>query len=177
MPDIIKTEAIVLRKNKLLQKDLHITLFTEEIGKISAFAKGIKNITSRRAPHIQTGNLVNIVLNKSKNTYYLQQSQLRSGFSQIKDSSEKIDAMYIMFFLLDRLLPEDQKELEVYNKTKIFLITVSKSREYSNIDLSEAIFTLLSTLGYVHEKKSLNELLHIVEDIIHEKIPKNTINL
>ncbi|MBI4226632.1 DNA repair protein RecO, partial [Candidatus Roizmanbacteria bacterium] len=64
MKRTIKTEAIVLRKRSLPNQDTIVTLFSKKIGKVNAFAKGIKKITSRRLPHVQTANLINAVLYK-----------------------------------------------------------------------------------------------------------------
>ncbi|PIP63744.1 hypothetical protein COW97_01050, partial [Candidatus Roizmanbacteria bacterium CG22_combo_CG10-13_8_21_14_all_34_12] len=55
----LKTEAVVLKKKDLLNKDVLISVFSQDLGRLTLFAKGIKKITSRRSPHLQTGNLVN----------------------------------------------------------------------------------------------------------------------
>lgn len=113
MANLVKTEAIVLRKRNLLGKDSLITLFTHDHGKANVIAKGLKKTTSRRAPHLQTANLVDVVYNVSNDRKYLDQSQLKSAFSGIKNEVGKMNYLYLIFFILDRLLPEDQKEEHV----------------------------------------------------------------
>jgi len=171
MPKTIKTEAIVLRKRNLLNKDRLITFLSKEKGKINVFAKGIRKITSRRQPHIQTGNLITVLLSEKNGRYYLQETTLISGFSKIKDSEIKHDPLYTMLFVLERILPENQQEDRVYELTKQFLIELSESEEFTTIRLTYYLNLLMQILGYIHTGKPLSDLRQEIEEIIHEKIP------
>ena len=70
MPSKLAINAIVIKKKELLNLDNLITILTEDFGKINILAKGIKKINSRRAPHIQTANFINIVLYHKYGRYY-----------------------------------------------------------------------------------------------------------
>lgn len=171
MTRLIRTEGIVLKKRSLLNKDSIITVLTDKQGKIGIFAKGIKKITSRRLPHIQTGNLINIIVNEKDNRYYLQETTLISGFTKIKNNEDKHDSLYTMLFVLERILPENQNEEQVYDLTKRFLIELSESEKFTTARLTYYINTLMKILGFIHKEKPLSDLRLIIEDIIHEKIP------
>lgn len=172
MTRILKTEALVLRKRSLMGKDNLITLFTKELGKINVFGKGIKKITSRRLPHVQTANLINVVVSQKDDRFYLQETTLISAFSQIKKDNKKIQSLYFLFFILERLLPENQKEDEVYRNTISYLVRSSRNDELNEQLLDKSINKILKLLGYLKEKKSLEEVAYLVEEIIHEKFPK-----
>lgn len=169
-----KTEAIIFKKKDLLNKDLLITFFTKEKGKINILAKGIKKITSKRLSCIQTGNLVQLVIEKRKDFYYLSEISLISGFLKIKENKNKLKFLYQYLIILDKLLPENQKELVVYNLTKKFLIDLSK-KEALNSDSLKKLFTIylnkiLSTLGYINKNYSFKELMLIIEDLVNDRI-------
>lgn len=165
-----KTETIVMKRKDLLDKDSLVFLFTKLEGKIVAIVKGVKKITSRRAPHLQTGNLLDIYIHRKNDRIYLEQSNLLSGFSELKKNSEKIKILYRFFFVLDRLLPEHQKEEVVYNLTKSFLIKLSQSAS-SNEILPLYLNKLLKALGYTKEDHDRRELEEIISDLIDEKLP------
>lgn len=165
----IKTEAVVLKKKDLLDKDVLICLFTEQLGQLTVFAKGIKKIASRRSPHLQTGNLVNVLLSHKNNRYFLQESQLVSGFSELKKNSESVKQLYSFLFVLDRLLPEEQKETKIYNLTKNFLIELSKSS--SKAVILGYLTDMMKLMGYLDKKVGQTELKSLIEEIINEKIP------
>lgn len=171
MKRTIKTEAIVLRKRSLPNQDKIVTLFTKELGKVNVFAKGIKKITSRRLPHVQTANLINCVLYKKNDRFYLQETSLISGFSQIKKDQSKLHLLYQVFFVVERMLPDHQNEAAVYRLVMSFLIELSGSQSQESSLLLKYLNKILKLLGYAKEDKSYNELMSDIEEIIHEKMP------
>lgn len=170
MAKSVKSEGIVLKKKGLLNKDYLVTIFTKDQGKIKVFAKGIKKITSRRLSHIETSNLIQTILSTKNDRFYLQETKLISGFAKIKDDQKKVNYLYQFFFVLERLLPENQKELNIYQLTKKFLIKLS-SDEFSQMDLTQFINQLMRQLGYSKKILSFNELKQTIEEIISEKLP------
>lgn len=174
MANLIKTQAIILKKKEILEKDMVITLLTYEHGKMRAIAKGVKKITSRRSPHVQTGNLVNVVLSKSDTTYYLQQSDLISGFTAIKDSPEKLEFLYTFFFIIDRISPEEQQETGLFDTVKSFLVELARNGAASSL-LEKYLYRVLTILGYLHEPRPLDDLIRMTEEIINEKVPTDVI--
>jgi len=166
----LKTEAIILKKKDLLNKDVLISVFSQDLGRLTLFAKGIKKITSRRSPHLQTGNLVNILVSHKNERYYLQESELLSGFSELKKNEKKVGNLYLFLFVLERLLPEQQKEIKAYNLTKNFLIDLSKSTKPNSIAV-KYLSDIMMQLGYLDKKVNFPELKSLIEEIINEKIP------
>ncbi len=173
MHKTIKTEAIVLKKRSLLNTDALITLLTSEAGKINVIAKGVKKISSRRLPHLQTTNLINVLIYRNKERAYLHETSLISAFSQIKKDSKKINYLYFMLLALDRLLPENQKEYAIYLETKRFLIELSQDKVNSVKILEKYLSSLLKKLGYLIENKNLVELLTLIEELTGKKIKYN----
>lgn len=171
MARTFKTEAIVLRKRSLPNQDNIVTVFTKELGKINAFAKGIKKITSRRLPHVQTANLINVILYKKDERFYLQETSLISGFTQIKKNQAKLNLLYQFLFAVERLLPDNDVERTVYKLLLNFMVKLSSLDRFGDQLLTKYLNSLLKLLGYSKEDKSYSELRPTIEEIIHEKIP------
>ncbi len=171
MPKTIKTESIVLRKRNLPNKDIIITLFTAELGKINVFGKGIKKITSRRLPNTQTGNLVDTILYKKDDRFYLQETRLISGFTNIKDKTDKINYLYLVLFVVERLAPEGQYEKTLYTEIKRFLVDLSRAEVPDVSLLAKYLNRILMILGYNHEPLPLSDVYSTIEGIIDEKLP------
>jgi len=170
----LKTEAVVLRKKDLLNRDVLISFFSENLGRLTVFAKGVKKITSRRSPHLQTGNLINVIISHKRDHYYLQESHLISGFSELKKDENKVSQLYLLLFVLDRILPEQQKETKIYNLTKNFFIDLSKSPKSETI-IIRYLTEAMKMMGYLDKKVSQAELKSLIEEIINEKIPLLTL--
>jgi DNA repair protein RecO (recombination protein O) len=166
----VKTEAIVLKKKNLLDKDVLVFLFTETEGKVVVLAKGIRKLTSRRSPHLQTGNLIVVQLHRKNNRSYLEQSSLISGFSELKKESSKVYQLYWFLYILEKLLPENQKEDIVYNLTKSFIVKLSQSTSKYDL-LTEYLNKLLRKLGYTKKDHDMIEIEAIISDLINEKLP------
>ncbi|MFH1896595.1 MAG: recombination protein O N-terminal domain-containing protein, partial [bacterium] len=49
-----KLEAIILSRREFGEADAYLTVFSKEEGKLSLLAKGIRRVSSRRAPHLET---------------------------------------------------------------------------------------------------------------------------
>jgi DNA repair protein RecO (recombination protein O) len=169
-----KAQGFVLKKKIILEKDYLVTVFTKERGKITAIAKGARSITSRRAAHLQTGNLINAQLSRSSQTTYIQGSELVSGFVQTRTEG-KTDVLYIFLYILDKLLPEEQQEMEIYTTLTHFFIDLSKEEKKPLDLLKQHLQKTLTVLGYIEEILTLDELLSEVEKNIEEKLPRRVI--
>lgn len=175
MPRQVKTEGFVLKKKSLPSKDNIITLFTQDFGKINVFAKGVKTITSKRLPHLQTGNLITATVSNTSDRRYLQETVLISGFSHIKKDPHKLSFTYLLFFIIDRLLPEEQREDQEYALLKKYIFTLADEKNVPDIRyLQQTIQKLLTNLGYLDEtdhEMDIEELKPVIEGLINEKLP------
>lgn len=170
----IKVEAFVLRKKALLQKDLHIVLFSKEHGKLSVLAKGVRSLNSKRISHLQTGNLIKAELSLRPSGTYLHSTSLISGFKDIKHE-QQLDMLYKYIFILYKILPENQAELEAYILTKQFIITLSKKPKPSHELFSGYLSRLMIILGYLSHSLTYEKIILEIEKNIGEAIPKHVI--
>jgi DNA repair protein RecO (recombination protein O) len=167
----IKTQAIVIGERNLPNKDKIIFFLTEDLGKVTVFAKGIKKITSHRLSHLDTGNLVKILIYKNKENFYLRQTELISGFSALKQDKFKINRLFVFLFVINKILPDNQSDQEIFLLAKKFLVALSKEKAASQEILLVYLNQLLIILGYSTEKLNFNQLKTKIEEIIDEKIP------
>ncbi len=172
MKKIIKLEGFVLKKQPLLDKDLLVTVFTDLQGKIKVIAKGVKKITSRRLAHLESGNLIKMILVKQRDRVYLQESELISGLTEIKYNQIKINYLYLLLFIIDRLLPENQIDRSVYRLMRQFINRLAKE-ENLQLDLFYNCYIrqLLIDLGYLNKSGNKKKIKTYLEEIIDEKLP------
>lgn len=171
MRNIEHVEGVVLKKKLLLEKDYLVTVFTKENGKSTGFAKGARKLTSRRAAHLQTGNLIVAQLSKKSDVIYFQSTDLISGFMNTRGEG-KSDYLYAYLYILDRILPENQSESGVYNILLKFLIKLSDTDLYSDYSkiFHNALQLTLMELGFVDGQLSVTKLINIVEENINQKL-------
>ena len=164
-------EGFVLKKRLLLNQDLVVTIFTRSLGRINVFAHGVRKITSRRLPQIETGNLIKFIVNRKNDRFYLQETKLISGFSEIKKDRKKLNALYTFLFVLEKILPENQKEESVYIVFRTFLIKISKETGPEKI-LNTYLNKILQALGYSEIVLPEDELISTLEELMAQKLPQ-----
>jgi len=169
----IRFEGFVLKRKVLLDKDIFLTVFTKELGKIVLVAKGARTLTSRRAAHLQTGNLIKGNISSSHDRYFLQSTDLISGFLQLR-TTPHIDYIYSFLAVIDRLIPEGEPELEIFTILKRYFIRLSRDEDPSEI-LRSSLRDVLKLLGYVDAQESLAELIDIAEENMGMKLPPHVI--
>ena len=174
MRQVFKTEALLLNKKSLLEKNILLTFLTKDLGKIKVFAFGAKKITSRRLSYFQTGNLLKIIIEKKDDRFYLKEVSLISGFLSIKEDQKKWPAFYFYLYILERILPENIKDEKNYQLTLNFLVNLSK-KQFNLDDLNFYLNFLLKNLGYLNQSQSFKENITTIEKIIDEKLPKFTL--
>jgi len=173
MTRLQKIIGFVLKRKDLLEKDAVVTVYSKEYGKILLMVKGVRKITSKRAAHIQTGNLIKAELRLSNNILYLQSSELISGFLSLR-TDQAINHIYLFLFIIDGLMPEGQKDIDVFYRIQHFFIQLSKQTDQTDV-FKNHLQKLLEVLGYIDSILPLSELVQIAENHIEKRLPRHVI--
>jgi DNA repair protein RecO (recombination protein O) len=171
MPATEQCSGFVLRKRTLPGNDQVVILFTREKGKVAAVARGIRSITSKRAAHLQTGNLVELHLRTTIGMPQAQQTVLVSAFRDIKEDLRKMDYLYAYLFVIDKLLPELVPEEEVYAETVAFVSRLARAQYPSTADFRQSLERVSGALGYTPESGDRRDVTERIEELIDAKIP------
>lgn len=174
MSNYFKDEGIVLAKKNLLKDDKLITLFSRKRGKITLIGKGIRKITSRRLSHLETGNFIKFSFFQKNEFAYLHDTELILSYSKIRESSFKIYNLYLILFFLKELLPENEKEPLIFNKT---LKILEKLNNKNDLKFTNLIYDYLKEIliieGFINikeaSKKDFNPI-GFLEKLLNQKI-------
>ncbi|MFH0827691.1 MAG: DNA repair protein RecO [Candidatus Omnitrophota bacterium] len=145
---IIKTEAIVLKRYDLRETSLLAVFFTLDFGKISGELKGVRADPGKFASPVEVFSHNEIVFYQKRNSsvHLVSQCDLKNAFIPIKQNMRSIAAASVMVELLDGIMPQEDKNEEV------FQLAVSALSELSavNSDKITTVFKikLLSLSGF-----------------------------
>lgn len=148
MPRHNKSEGIVLLKKNILKDDRLIVIFTKDHGKMVFSARGVRTLTSRRSPHLETGNYIKFNYSSVNGFNHIGETELVYGYSKIKTSKRKLDNLFLILFILNKILPEDLGEVKVFNLTLGILKKIN-NEEVKNIDIENFLCDVLILLGYL----------------------------
>ncbi|KXK12250.1 MAG: DNA repair protein RecO [Microgenomates bacterium OLB23] len=158
----VSERGIVLKKHKLPNQNVSLTVFTEFSGKIYLFAYGVRTITSKRLSHLETGNYLSISYKNEDGRLYLSETELIYGYSKVKDNPTRLEKMYTALLFLQKILPENEPEVDVFN------VTLEYFKELNNKDVrvnqeEDFIGTCLIRLGYIDESTQTQQNFDVYE--------------
>lgn len=167
-------EGLVLRKNSY--KDTHqlVTFFTQTHGKIVLSGYGTKKLTSKRLSHLETGNVIRLSWYEDGEYGILQETDLLYAHSRIKEDVHKLDNLYLILFILHKLLPEKLPEVEVYRRTLALLKKLHSESVHAE-DTERFLKEVLVQLGYVndeHINDSHFDSMSFIEGLLGRKLPQ-----
>ncbi len=101
------TRGIVLSRTPRGEADATVTIYTKELGKVSAFVKSIRKLTSKLSPYLQQGNIVDVRLIEKNQIQVVDALGVRS-------MCELTDALRFVKFL-DQVVPLGGQDLDLWH--------------------------------------------------------------
>lgn len=144
----IRVDAVVLRHGDYGEADRTLTLYTRQLGKARAIAKGARKMASRKAGHIEPFTHVKLQLARGRNVLIVTQAETVDAYLPLRDDLVLTSQASYMLELLDRFTYVDETE----NSSIFRLLTDSLSRLASNHNVWLVIryyeMRLLDYLGF-----------------------------
>lgn len=121
--------AFVLKKTKLSEIDLIITLLSEDGSQIRAVAKGARKPSSTFASRLELFSNVKVLLAKGKNLDIVRESRLIKAYSQIRNDIEKTVCASCAIELLEKVTQQNLCNSNLYLLTESFLNEVENIKD------------------------------------------------
>lgn len=142
-----RTQAIVLSHIEYGEADRILKLFTLEKGKMSAIAKGVRKIRSRKAGHLEPFTHVNLFLAKGRNLDIITQAETIDAFLGLRSDLEHVAFAAYVMELLDRFTYEEGQNVGIF---RLLARTLSRLEKVSNPETVVHFFEVrfLDLLGF-----------------------------
>ncbi len=172
MAHSIRIEGVVLKKYTLLETTQSVTIFTRPYGKLHAIVKGARSLTSRRSPHLQTGNLITCEITQHvSGAWYLGSTTLHSAFSVLKESQDKVRVLYNILLVLDRLLPVESPEDMIYEMLIRAMVHLDKMEVGHDRLLFTFVRDMCEALGFGEQTiHSYDDVQDVVATVAEEQV-------
>lgn len=143
------TECIVLKNINYKDADKIFTLYSKERGKITAVAKGIRKISSKRKGLVDTFNHIKVSITESSNSFdYLTEVVPVTTFNNLKASLDYSVLGYYVLELCDRLTESNDPNENIFD----LLLKTLKLMESQFLDPKVVVcyfeLSLVRNLGY-----------------------------
>lgn len=148
--------GLVLKSVNLGESDRLITVFTKELGTVSALVKGARSLKNRNMSATQQFCYSSMVLYKKGDKYWVRESNLIESFFGLRDSIEGLSlAGYIVEVLSDVTTAESEADLLRLALNSLYAISEKK---YS-LEKIKAAFEIraMSIIGFMPEALACRE--------------------
>jgi DNA repair protein RecO (recombination protein O) len=146
-PHTYQTEAIVIKRIKLGEADRILTVYTPELGKLKAVAKGTRRPKSKLGGHVELLTHSRLMLARGRNLDIITQAQTIDNFLSIKDDLDRISRGLYIAELVDSFTGEHIEDRQLFNLLLETLNQISQSQDYEAV-LRYFELHLLDHLGY-----------------------------
>jgi len=150
VPKIYKTEAIVLKHVNLKEADKILTLYTPNMGKLSAVAKGVRRPKSKTGGHLELLSHCALMLTRGRNLDTVNQVQTISSFLPLREDLWRASLALYAAEMVSRFTVEHVENYPVY---RLLLDTLKRLCDTPDGELTLRFFelNLLAHLGYQPE--------------------------
>lgn len=169
----VADEGFVIKRKNYGEADRLLTIFTKENGKITAIAKGVRRITSRRGALLEPFNLIKFNTVQSYSMKVLTEVELKSSFEDIKKDLNGYKKILIACELIDTLCAEEVRLVKIYHDLLDF--ACDSGRYASLLDFKT---DLLVNLGYWNNDRKFatdDDSYRFIESIIEKRLKSRTI--
>ena len=109
-----RVEAVVLRHSDWGEADRLLTVFTREMGKERAIAKGVRKLRSRKAGHLEPFTQVNLLLAQGRDLLIVTQAETIQPFMALRENLLLPTYAAYVVGLLDRFTFEEGENQALY---------------------------------------------------------------
>jgi DNA repair protein RecO (recombination protein O) len=148
VPRVYRAEAVILRQRRLGEADRVLTLYTPQLGKLDAVAKGVRKQTSRKAGHLEPLTWASLLLAHGQNLDIVTQSETVESFLPLRVDLDRLARGMYVAELVDRFSEQRVENFAVFRLLAETLQRLCATQ--SALDLPVRFFELhlLSAMGY-----------------------------
>lgn len=115
MPGLYKDEGIVLKTIKLGEADRIVTIFTRQLGKVRAVAKGVRKTKSRFGGRLEPFTRVNLMAYQGRNGLDTVTSvDVIEAFSELRKDYEGLTTAAVLAEVVEKITPDREQALPTY---------------------------------------------------------------
>ncbi len=142
-----RVESVVLRHSDWGEADRLLWLFTREMGKVRAIAKGVRKLRSRKAGHLEPFTRVNLLLARGRDMLIVTQAETLDAYLHLSDDLLRVTYASYVVELLDRFTYEEGENSAIF---RLLVDTLSRLAVGTWDDLAVRYFEvrLLDLVGF-----------------------------
>jgi DNA repair protein RecO (recombination protein O) len=146
-PRTYKDEAIVLARRNFSEADRILSVYSQNHGRLSLIAKGVRRPQSRKRGHLEVFNRIKFQAARARNLDVITEAEVIDDFSEIREDLKKVSLAYYFMEVVGRTTHEEEPNPGLYS---IILDNLKKLKKETKLKSlrREFIYSVLTTLGF-----------------------------
>lgn len=142
-----RVEAIVLRHQDWGEADRLLSLYTPDMGKVRAIAKGVRKMRSRKAGHLEPFTRSSLLLARGRDMLIITQAETLDAYLPLRDNLLLTTLAAYVVELLDRFTYEEGENRALY---RLLADTLGRLASGPNAELAVRFYEvrLLDLVGF-----------------------------
>lgn len=160
---------MIIKRSDIGEADRILTIYTQDQGKLTCIAKGVRKLKSTKASSLEPGNIIQAFLIKTRSMPLLTQARLITDHSSLRQDLVKIRQLSQVLELIDKLFVEEEDQ--VMFQMVLRLLDSLANPDHSNGQVKRQLENILVHLGYqpLHESGHTT-VMEYVEHIIDKPL-------
>lgn len=160
MHHIYHTEGIILSSRNFGESGKHYSIFTRDLGMITATAQGVRKMSSKLRFILQDFAYLKMDIVAGKNIFRITSASKTNQLEQITKNKETLEVFANISRLLKRLLAgiEPNESLFIDLLRGLFVLENAKTKEELRNTEIIIVLRILNNLGYIGENEVLQNL-------------------
>ncbi len=143
-----RVDAIVLKHRDYGEADRILTLYTRQRGKLSAIAKGVRKVRSRKAGHLEPFTSASLLLSTGRTWFLVSQAEAQEMFPNLTTNLELLGYASYLVELVDRFTYEEEENSQIFTLLKNSLTRLDEGQYPSQLIVRYFEVRLLDVLGF-----------------------------
>lgn len=114
---MIKTLALILKKQNIGETDRIVTVFSPTLGKKRVIARAVRRTTSKLAGHLDTFMLSQLILTEDADLPKVTSAVLIESFENVRESLPKLERAFAVSKIVERVILEDVSQQSIFQLT------------------------------------------------------------
>ncbi|HNQ16947.1 MAG TPA: DNA repair protein RecO [Candidatus Woesebacteria bacterium] len=148
--------GLVLKRVKVGETDVIITMLTQERGKLVCRAKGVRTLKSTKRSALQPGNIVRFHWLETKSLPLLTQALMEEDCSVMESTLIRMRQLSQLLELCERLFIESELEEKIFNQIVKLRQSIVQNR-LGSTDVRTTFRSIITQLGYQDPEDSKYE--------------------
>ena len=169
-PRTYKTEGIVLKQMPLGEADRILTLYTTDLGKLRAVARGVRRPKSRLAGHLEPLTRASVSVSEGRSLDHIAEAETLQSYRGLREDLELVSKAMYLADLVDSFTVDRSPSLALFNLLAGSLARLESARSADSV-LRYFEIQLLHTSGFGPELRECVECRAALEPATHHFCP------